>query len=129
MKTMGLKEKVYDLMKNPKGITVKEIANELNTNENAVNSYISRLTKDKKITDDNIIDKIYFDNKKGKKYYLYRVLAKQTDKNSEKSPLNIQILKKGILEFNKLMSITKPKIPSAIDKNKIRKAVELCHTI
>lgn len=126
---MGLKERVYDLMKNPKGITVKEIAKELEILEKDVNSYIKRLRNDGKITDDNIIDKIYFGKIKGKKYYLYRVSATSTDKNSEKSPLNIQILKKGILELNKLMSITKPKIPSNIDKNKIIEAIELCHTI
>ncbi|KKK40976.1 hypothetical protein LCGC14_1663620 [marine sediment metagenome] len=126
---MGLKEKVYELMKNPKGITVKEIAKTLIIEEKDVNSYIKRLKKDNKITDNNIIDKIYFDNKRGKKYYLYRVLEKPMDKNSLKSPLNIQILKNGILELNKLMSITKPKIPSNIDKNKIIEAIELCHTI
>ncbi len=126
---MGLKEKVYELMKNPKGITVKEIAKTLIIEEKDVNSYIKRLKKDNKITDNNIIDKIYFDNKRGKKYYLYRVLEKPMDKNSLKSPLNIQILKNGILELNKLMSITKPKIPSNIDKNKIMEAIELCHTI
>jgi len=93
------------------------------------NSYIKRLRNDGKITNDNIIDKIYFDKIKGKKYYLYRVSATSTDKNSSKSPLNIQILKKGILELNKLMSITKPKIPSNIDKNKIKEAIELCRTI
>ncbi|MBA7554368.1 hypothetical protein ES705_46983 [subsurface metagenome] len=126
---MGLKERVYDLMKNPKGITVKEIAKELEILEKDVNSYIKRLRNDGKITNDNIIDKIYFDKIKGKKYYLYRVSATSTDKNSSKSPLNIQILKKGILELNKLMSITKPKIPSNIDKNKIKEAIELCRTI
>lgn len=38
---MGLKEKVYDLMKDPKGIIVDVIAKELEIPENTVNSYIS----------------------------------------------------------------------------------------
>ncbi len=46
-----------------------------------------------------------------------------------KTNTNTQILKNGILELNKLMSIVKPKIPSNIDINKIREGVKLCHTI
>ena len=42
---------------------------------------------------------------------------------------DVLTLKKGILELNLLMSIVKPKIPSNIDKNKIKEGIELCHTI
>lgn len=42
---------------------------------------------------------------------------------------DILTLKNGILELNLLMSIVKPKIPSNIDKNKIKEGIELCHTV
>jgi len=42
---------------------------------------------------------------------------------------DILTLKNGILELNKMMTIIKPKIPANIDKNKIKEAIKLCHTI
>ncbi len=49
--------------------------------------------------------------------------------NLKTNTIDTQILKNGILELNKLMSIVKPTIPSNIDINKIREGVNLCHTI
>ncbi len=118
---MGLKEKVYDSMKKPKGITVKEIAKELDISEKAVNSYIWRLTEKNGITDIKIIDKIYLNDntgKKGKKYYLYRVLAKSMDK-SLKNPLDTQILEKMIIPFAEY------KINIVLEDNEIKRIKEL----
>ncbi len=106
---MSNKEKILKLLKDNE-LTVKEIAVKMNLKENAINVYISRLRKD------NLIKKVGNKNR----YNIYTVIQKEN---------KLQTLKRGILEFNKLMSIIKPKIPLNIDKNKIKEAIELCHTI
>jgi len=103
------KEKILEMLKYNE-LTVKEIAQDLNLKENAVNVYISRLKNGR------LIERIGKKNR----YNIYTAIQKDN---------NLQTLKKGILEFNKLMSTIKPNIPSDIDKNKIKEAVELCHTI
>jgi len=109
LKKLSNKEKILKLLKGNK-LTVKEIANKTDFNENEVRTYIHRLIKD------NLVKTVGKDSR-----WVNYTAMKQVNK--------LQTLKNGILELNKLMSITKPKIPSDIDKNKIREAVELCHTI
>ena len=106
---MSNKEKILEMLKDNE-LTVKEIAIRMNLKENAINVYICRLR------DGNLIKKVGNKNR----YNIYTAIQKED---------TLQILKNGILEFNKLMSIVKPKISSNIDKNKIKKAVNLCHMI
>ena len=106
---MSNKEKILEMLRD-KELTVKNIAQELDLKENAVNVYIGRLKNEKKIKKVGKIER----------YNIYKAIQKGD---------NVQILKNGILELNKLMSVLKPKIPSNIDVNKIREGIELCHTI
>lgn len=106
---MSNKEKILEMLKESK-LTVKEIAEKTEFNENEVRTYIHRLIKD------NLVETVAKDSR----WVIYKAIQKEN---------KLETLKKGILEFNKLMSITKPKIPSNIDKNNIKEAIELCHTI
>ena len=90
-------------------LTAKELSEQLEIPIEHVRTYISQFSEEGKII------------KSGKegRYNLYETV----DVNI------IEILKNGILELNLLMDTIKPVIPSNIDKNKIKEAIELCHTI
>ena len=90
-------------------LTAKELVEQLEIPIEHVRTYISQFTEERKVI------------KSGKKdrYNLYETV----DVNI------IEILKSGILELNLLMDTIKPVIPSNIDKNKIKEAIKLCHTI
>lgn len=87
MLKMGIKEKVLDLLKEAKeGITVKDIAKELNIRENAVNMYITRLKNEKKITKKNIIGK-------KNRYIIYSI---------KENNINLEKLKESYIQLNNL---------------------------
>lgn len=113
---MGYKEKILELLDGNR-YTSKELAEKLNITESDARVYINRIQKNDK---DNI--RVVGTENKYKVYTLIK-------KNLKNDSIDVQILKDGVLELNKLMSIVRPKIPSSIDKNRIIMGVEKCHTI
>ena len=114
-KTIG--DAVLEYLKQKPRKTAKEIYKdnfENITTLNTVRVEINRLVRSGKIIKD------------GRWYKEYRYSVPEAV-NPDKE--TIKVLKEGILELNKLMSMTKPDIPQEIDKKKIKEGIEKCHTI
>ena len=89
---MSNKYKILELLKGNE-LTVKEIADKTEFNENEVRVYVNRLMKD------NLINKIGKKNR----YVLYTAIEKELYNNKE-----FEILRKGYLQLNTLFeSLTK----------------------
>lgn len=117
---MGNKERILALLKeNKAGMTAKELDTECKIGDN-IYVYLKRLI------DDDFVENIIPKNRVGK-VIGYRATEKAFEQEIRAETLSK--LKDGVLELNKLMSIIKPKIPSDIDKNKIKDAIESCLTI
>ncbi len=110
---MGNKEQIYEFLIDNRR-TIKEIVVNMKFSGkypiNEARMYVKRLI------DENKVKELPKDGRE-----IVYTAMKQDNK--------LQTLKKGILEFNKLMSIIKPIIPQDINKNNISEAVKLCHTI
>lgn len=101
------KEKILKMLME-KELTVKEIAQDLNLKENAVNVYISRLKKER------LIERIGKKNR----YNIYATIKKE--QNKESYSLDTKILKKLIKPF------VEHGIEIDLETNEINRIKELC---
>ena len=131
MKEIGNKERIIAILnKYESGLTYKNLLERYRElyKENLENGYVYL----KRLKEKGIIEAYKTPNIKGKNL-TYRLKSEHKESQSnniiEQLERKIEKLENGILEFNKLMSIVRPKVPAEVNKNKIKEAVESCQTI